>query len=78
MNYTHARWGYPCARRVLIEQAGHIGRRHRAEFERAEPHQPQPVISSSNGTTAACENTHGGVPGIVAAATGATGELALA
>jgi hypothetical protein len=38
---------------------------------------PEPVLSSSNGTTAACVNVNGGVPGIVAAATGATGELAV-
>jgi hypothetical protein len=38
---------------------------------------PDIIISSSSATTAACVNTAGGVPGVVAAATGATGELAI-
>lgn len=38
---------------------------------------PKPILSSSDSTTAACVNTTGGVPGVIAAATGATGELAI-
>jgi hypothetical protein len=38
---------------------------------------PQPVITSSNGTRLACVNIAGGVPGIAALATGATGELSV-
>lgn len=38
---------------------------------------PEPIIISSNSTTAACVNTAGGVPGVVAVASGATGELGI-
>lgn len=46
-------------------------------FRRNSRSVPEPQLSSSNATRLACVNTAGGVPGVVAAATGATGELAL-
>jgi len=38
---------------------------------------PTPILTSSSDTLAACVNTAGGVPGVIAVASGATGELTI-